>query len=112
MISKDPKKTASGVLCRAFGGAVPGVKKKSQPAPSLFGSAGDNSNFGQPDVEVQGYANGGEVSAGKLMAASEILEAMTSRDERALAEALQSFFDQAEAEPHEEYESMEIDEIE
>jgi len=112
MISKDPKKTASGVLCRAFGGAVPGIKKMRQPSQGLSGNAGFDSNFGDPKVESQGYANGGEVAAGKLMAASEILEAIKSGDEGALAAALQSFFDQAESEPHEEYESMGMDETE
>lgn len=93
---------ADGVLSRAFGGEIGSGKKgnykspsaMSQPMPSLFGDPGEDSNFEDPDEDVQGYADGGEVDEGKVAAADEILSAFASKDPKQLASALQAFVEQ------------------
>jgi hypothetical protein len=97
MISKDPKKMADGVLARAFGGEVSSGKKGNFKAPS----AGSE--------PVPGYAEGGEVDEGKVLAASEILEALSSKDSAALASALQSFVEQCQSYDEDSVEIMDVE---
>jgi hypothetical protein len=54
-------------------------------------------------------AEGGEVDEGKVMAASEILEAFASKDSAALAASLQSFVEQCQA--YEEPVDVEIEDV-
>lgn len=80
MLDRDPKKMADGVLKRAFGGNVDS------------GKGGDNSpSSGDPSEAPEGN------DEGKMMAASEILEAFEKKDAGALMAALQSFVDQCQS---------------
>lgn len=116
MLDKDPKKIASVVLHRAFGGGkmtaksnFPSPRSGNQYPSSVFGNPGANSNFSEPRQSVQHMAEGGEVEEGKLVAAEEMLSAMQDRDAKKFAMALHNFIMQCYWEGEAQEESVEAE---